>query len=243
MSVLIAIPSYDETINLHTATAIMEASESRPSTGIAFAASSFLTLIFNQLWCHALNTPSVEAWVMLHADIIPNDKRWLQKMLKVASDTGADIVSAISPIKNLEGTTSTALAKRDGSRFEQRRLTIAECNELPETFNARDVAKLFGWDPANAVLLVNTGLMLVAMRKHEILETMLFHINDAIIKDEHGKFVPCAESEDWEWSRQADAKGLRVVATRVVPIVHIGGAFKWSSEKVGTLAHDSEKRV
>jgi hypothetical protein len=183
-----------------------------------------------------LNRPEYSHFVILHDDIIPQDPHWLKKLIEIADTNKIDVLSAVSPIKNSLGLTSTGLAKK-GDFGEFRRVTMKELPNLPEVFFRDDVAKLFGWE-ARGHLLINTGLMCVRMEKRKALEQMRFTMRDYIRKNKEGKFYAISEPEDWNWSVQAQERGLTVGATRAIPLHH-RGAFDYRNDAAwGSLEHD-----
>jgi predicted O-methyltransferase YrrM len=125
--------------------------------------NSLLPDAFNTHWRTALNYQLAGAnftrFVMLHDDVVPEDG-WAGKLLRLLDETGADVVSAVIPIKDSRGLTSTALDDVDDPWEVYRRLTLHEVWGLgmPETFTAADCAVAFG-ETARLPrpLLVNTG--------------------------------------------------------------------------------------
>ena len=184
--------------------------------------SSLLARGFNELWCAALNG-GYDYFAMLHGDISPVDG-WLDILLEEMEATGADVVSAVSPIKSSHGLTSTAIDDPDNKWIVERRLTMKEVMELPETFDASDT------DFPERALLVNTGCWIADLSKswcRELDENdeAVFHftINDRIRYDKASKmFVQSCEPEDWFMSRILHRKGAKVVATRKVQLNHYG---------------------
>lgn len=174
---------------------------------------SLLAKNFNHLLAAAINNGKYRYFCLLHADIVPQDPRWLSKMLDEMESTGADILSVVSPIKNFKGVSSTALmrdvpAGEDPTPpVEVRRLTMNEIMERPETFT----------DP---LLVVNTGLMLVDLQAPWI-GKVWFEIKDRVIFED-GKYKAVTIPEDWLFSLRARQHGARIYATRKVPILHVG---------------------
>lgn len=229
MKPLIVVPTYDGKHDYRLTLMALEASKRVPEQGITFAQSSFLTDQFNKFWCIALNDKRFTHFIMLHADIVPQDDGWEKKIIRLCDEKHADILSVVSPIKNPKGTTSTGLWS-DGI---VRRLTMKEVFQLPPTFGWREVESYFG---KSGQLLVNTGCMCVAMNNRPVLETMLFRVEN-FIRKRNGQFYAVSRPEDWNWSRDAYDKGLTVMATREIVIDH--GGYKndtpWGDE------HDQEE--
>ena len=180
--------------------------------------SSLLALAFNTLWCMALNLREERGYThfaMLHADIVP-EPNWVHTLLEELEAHKADVVSAVIPIKNTAGVTSTALGDPYDTFKIDRRLTMHEVDALPfDTFDA----DALGY-PERA-LLINTGCWVCDFRKPWV-EHVRFTIADRIKKGDDGKFSPCVSPEDWDFSRQVRACGGRVFATRKVKARHFG---------------------
>lgn len=187
------------------------------------ATSSLLTWTFNTLWAYALNARArgVTHFLMLHSDVRPSTKDWLRVMMREMERSGAQVLSAIIPIKSQGGLTSTAF---DTDPWRPRKLSLREAAELPdETWSAEG-------------LLVNTGLMLVDFRGDWV-EKICFTINDRIRQAKDGTWIAEVEPEDWNFSRQCRALGIRLYVTRAVMLEHYGQQ-RWTNEatKLGVLS-------
>lgn len=172
-------------------------------------ASSICTFNFNQLWCGALNLREKEGvthFLLWHADVIPLGKEWLDVLFEEMAANKADVLSAIIPIKDERGLTSTAF---DLGNWKAARMTQKQAlnPEFPDTWTAPN-------------LLLNTGLMLVDMRKPWV-EKICFTINDRIVF-ENGQWKAYCEPEDWNFSRQCHKLDLRLFVTRKVITEHCG---------------------
>lgn len=172
-------------------------------------AGSIVTHNFNQLWVAALNlrkTQGVTHFLLWHADIRPLGQDWLDNMFAEMEANQADVLSAIVPIKDDRGLTSTAFDLGD---WKAARLTQKQVwgKNIPDTWTADN-------------LLVNTGLMLVDFRKPWV-EKICFTINDKIVY-ENGVWQAYCESEDWNFSRQCHKLGVRLFATRKIITEHNG---------------------
>ncbi len=173
---------------------------------------------FNHVWCNALNSREalkLTHFAMHHADVgaVPF---WMDFFFAAMDRTGADIISAVIPIKDDRGLTSTAV--RNGKTRYIRRLTIAEVNDLPETFTLADIP----WaDPAEDALLLNNGLWVCRFTEPWV-EEVCFHFIEWNVRRPDGQFVACFFSEDWQFSEFLTTKGLKLYATRKVPIQHAG---------------------
>lgn len=220
--VLIGIPTFDHKVITDTVYAVM-AAKTRKDVHVNFRLTGFsgLTCNFNRLLCDALDGDYTH-FVMLHADIAPNPG-WLDKLIEVMERFQADIVSAISPIKDERGLTSTAIENIEDP-WHPIRFTMKEVFKLDPSFTRPD-------------LLLNTGLMLVDIRKPWV-NQVRFHVEDAI-KIVEGKRYPLFMPEDWLFSRDARAAGAQtLVATREVLLNHIGGAYHDNASPWGTCEHD-----
>ena len=220
-STLLALPSHDGRIHMQILPAVLRAS-AHGLGGIKVIQSSILTKAFNQLWCEALNAKDkgITHFCMLHSDIAPEDF-FLDKLHDIMSGVGADILSVVSPMKNHEGLTSTALESESTTRPS--RFTMKQIMAGPETFTHDD-------------LLVNTGLMLCDLRKPWA-KKVCFRFKDAIVWDEKGaraENIP----EDWQFSLDAKSEGATVYATRAVKLVHWGQQAYPNDSAWGQLDYD-----
>lgn len=204
--------------------------------------ASALGQTFNHLWASALMNigSGVTHFAMLHDDVAP-DAWWVDTLYEAMQETGADVVSAVVPIKNNHGLTSTAIGWPKPS-WEYVRLTMAEAMELPETFTISDVAA----DPGS-ILLVNTGCMLVDLRKPYWRNTdgdgrleFCFTMQDRITVLKSGDCVVQFWPEDWALSQHVHACGGFVAATRKVAVRHAGGRDYTNDHAWGDMARDEE---
>ena len=88
--------------------------------------------------------------VIMHNDIVPSNG-WLDVLMEEMARTNCDLLGAVTPIKDLNGLSSTAIDSDDDPFLVHRRLTMTEIHRLPETFDAADC----GYPDRR--LLVNTG--------------------------------------------------------------------------------------
>lgn len=177
---------------------------------------SLLTAACNALWAHMLNLRKHDGlthFVMLHADVKPATREWLSLLLDEMKRVEADVISAIVPIKDERGLTSTAW---DTDFWRPRRLTLTEAAVMPTTWSAPDV-------------LLNTGLMVVDVRGDWV-NKIHFHIEDRIVLTDGAYHHDCAP-EDWNFSRDARNAGARLYATRIVPVEHYGTGC-WKSDVI-----------
>ncbi len=249
MAVLIGIPTYDDKVYSGLSAALMGEGTlpDCPEYTVAYKHISLLALSHNELLVLALNNrPQITHLLIVHSDVIP-ERGFLVQMLHDMAEAQADVLSAVIPIKDGSGLTSTALLPHLGEadaqgryEFRRRRLTIKEAMRLPDVFDVQDVQHVFDEHSPDGVLLVNTGLMLIDVRQPRLTEPepLHFEINDAIFRKEDGTFVADVEPEDWYFSRQCARRGLRVCATRRVHVQHVGRANFPNHVDYGTWASD-----
>lgn len=204
---------------------------------------SLLANGYNQLWTRALNNRkalNLKYLAILHADIVPEDF-WVDKLVDLAQKHDADVMSAIVPIKEATGVTSTAISSDDSFR-RLTRLTQAQINSRywPSTFDIntlraahqmnllRDDVKIS--IPDDARLLVNTGCVVIRCDREWSSEAY-FTIKDRIVTTLGGALQAEVEPEDWFFSRLVAELGGRVMATSEVKTEHIG-SIPYISNKV-----------
>lgn len=179
--------------------------------------SSLLTLNFNRLWVNALNLvhrgQRVDYFAMIHSDIEP-EEFWLDKLVDEMEARDLDILGVVTPIKDIRGVTSTALARPDGNNWRvHARLTMREVYRLPETFTSEDV----GYP-----ILLNTGLW-VCRFAEEWAKQVHFTVNDRICFDpSKEQYFWEVESEDWFFSRLLHEMGKKIGCTRKIKLGHQG---------------------
>jgi hypothetical protein len=179
-------------------------------------------------------------FAMLHSDIEPQPL-WLDGLIDVAEEFGADMVSAAVPIKNEKGLTSTAIGERGGN-VASYRLTLSQLHHerFPESFDAEaaieslrilpgDLAVLH--DVAWPELLLNTGCMICRIDKPWS-ERVFFENRDWIERHD-GMWRANDFSEDWMFSQKVNQCGGKLVATTRVKVVHKGVGWFDSSKTWG----------
>ena len=210
MTVFLALPHRGD-ISVGAMMGAVQASK-RQDVRLRHLSRSLLPHCFNLLWCGALNERPVDHWAMLHDDIAPQPG-WLDVLIAEMETHNADIMSAVVPIRDERGLSSTAVRHPETGWL--RRLTIHETNRLPETFDAA------GAGYPGQQLLVNTGLW-VCRFDRDWVERFCFREDDGIHRDAAGKFYATVMSEDWNLSMDAADLGLKVMATRKVKLRHVG---------------------
>jgi hypothetical protein len=214
--VFLGLPHYGDLAPAALAGLVQASPKGRLAT-MVLGGGSLLALGFNKLWCQALNERAqwgLTHFAMHHADIAAAPG-WLDTLLDEMEKVGADVLSAVIPIKDQRGLTTTGVRDPNGGRI--RRFTLREVEKLPPTFSVFDTPFPHEW------LMVNTGLF-VARITEPWAEEVCFNIIDAILKDDDGQFKARALSEDWNFSGWCARKGLKVFATRAVPVGHFGKA-------------------
>lgn len=180
---------------------------------------SLLAFSFNMLLAECLTKRKAEGlthFAMLHADVEP-EHWWIDLLADEMEKHGADVVSAVVPLKANTGVTSTAVEEPGNAFTAHCRLTLKRVHALPETFGIADC----GFTDGRA-LLVNSGCWL--MRLGDWSERMCFTVRDRMTKRDDGTFVAEVEPEDWAMSRFWRDQGLKVMATRKVGVIHHGHA-------------------
>ncbi len=190
--------------------------------------SSLLPDSFNSNFCMALNGDGEERpthFVMLHGDIVPQNC-YLSMLLDECEAIGADIISAVVPIKSMEhDKTSTAIGILNGRNSRFRHISSAEAAEVPPTFTAKDLDHAEG-----DKLLVNTGLMAIDLRKPWVKEWFKsggFRLESHAWQDEEtGKWRSLCLPEDWlmSWDAQTKFGATVVAATTKIRLLHYGEA-------------------
>jgi hypothetical protein len=205
--VALVMPHRNLECNLGAATGLHFASQIGLKQVISNYGTSVLTQCFNTLLADALNareTDGVTHFAMLHNDVIPT-RGWLDVLLGEMQAGDYDMVSAVVPLKNPKGLTSTGI-DTVGDPWAVRRLTMTEIFDLPETFTASDIS----YRKDLGQLLCNTGCWL--MRLYEPWVSGLhFRQQDRIAWClSEKKYAAQSISEDWDFSRQLVSRGCRI---------------------------------
>lgn len=232
LSVYIGIPTYDGRVHKNLTNALQKATANRIPKTTSIITCSILTRAFNLLYAHALNERKngITHFCLLHDDIVPAPL-WLDSMLQIMDSRNADVLSVVVPLKTEQGLTSTALdlpVDEQDAHWSVKRLTLKEIYS--------DFAPTFTHDK----LLVNTGLMLVDLRKPWV-ENIWFAFEDRIIPDAKlpGNFKAVGVSEDWFFSRRARELGAKLYATREIGVRHAGTAEYSNTSAWGSLHEDA----
>ena len=203
---------------------------------------------FDILWTQALNASEegkITHFAMLHLDIVPENtdgEIWVDTLIDELDEHGLDMVSAISPLKDFRGLTSSGIGDPDDSWSPYRRICVRELDSLPETFDAADLGY------AGMPLLHNSGCWACDLRSD------VFHQADAdgncgahfafpervFRHPATGRWTHQRESEDWYFSRCLWKLKARTSITKKVKLSHFGKAGYKNHGNWGELEHDDE---
>lgn len=207
---------------------------------VEYRAGSLLASNFNQLWCSALNRKhggeNIAYFAMLHDDVGPIDcgpeKFWLDTLIDELEARQLDVLSVVVPIKDRRGITSMALRHPTEDWLPYCRLSMHDVFQLPETFTADDV----GGRP----LMLNTGCW-VAKFNLDWATKAHFSIEDRIVWNTAcERYQSQTVPEDWHFSMQCHSLGLKLGATRKIPLMHRGDIDYQNMAPWGTNAFDCE---
>ena len=174
----------------------------------------------NSLWAQALDAfeaGEIDAFAMIHADVAA-EPGWLDKLYAEMRTTDADVISAVIPIKNNTGLTSTAVDDT-GDPMIVRRLTMREIERLPTTFGDAEVG---------GPILLNTGLWLARLgpwclrEEEDGTSFFCFELRHRIRRNHNGKRYASLWPDDWELSRRLHSVGLKLQATTAAMLIHHG---------------------
>lgn len=179
--------------------------------------SSVLPHTFNTLLGAALDARDrgeVTHLAMAHSDILA-EPGWLDGLWAEMQTTGADLVSAVVPIKEGSTRTSTAIGLEADPWAVVRCLHLEDRADMPETFGPADVCG------AGEVLLLNTGLFLADLRR-PWWDDFAFTFHCRLSRQPDGTRVAESRPEDWELSRHLHAAGAKIRGTWKVRLSHEG---------------------
>jgi hypothetical protein len=239
-NVFIACPTHDGRLDFTTAKAMFNTATKKHGTIVVSNRSSLLTWNCNNLWYMALNAREkyhLTWFAMLHSDITPEDF-WLDKMIEIAEEQGADLLSVVSPIKDGRRLTSTALSNKFNPD-DITHITLDNINcplstrhdpngnrpfvtQMPETFDVHDAVKALQYEAVEGEvrLLVNTGCMICRIDKPWA-EKISFRMTD-YFKNNNGLRSALIMSEDWHFSAYVHWEGGKVMATSAIRLKHTG---------------------
>lgn len=195
----------------------------------------------NALLANALNLyrqGQATHFAMLHCDIAA-EEGWLDVLYDELRRLGADMVSAIVPIKDHRGVTSSGIIDPNDRWHPLKRFTMREVFDLPETFDAADAGY------AEEGLLHNDGCMMLDLaspcfqaRAGDVIRASFDFPRQIVWNADKGLYEVRCESEDWYFSRILKELGAKTYITRKVQLVHVGtqtftNAIPWGSYRRG----------
>jgi hypothetical protein len=216
---------------------------------------SLLPTNCNNLLATALNhrvSNDLDWFAMQHTDVEP-EPWWIDRLIAIADEQNADLVSALVPVKNESGSYSTVIAApRDPyGYFTQLNSRQVYHQTFPSTFGITEAAEALESLPGDlrvenvprSALLVNTGCMIYRL-SHWRYGVRFRNLDDLIEQD--GVFRTVHQSEDFYFSQSVAECGGRVMATRLVHVKHHGTAV-WESRFDGVIresdSQESASRV
>ena len=228
--IYLTVPCYPGVVDFRIEGAIHAARTRFPLCAVRMESVSALCLAFNIAYAQALNMrgQGITHFVMLHSDVVPAQQViadqdgangrvsgcWIDVLLSEMAAHGLDAISAVVAIKHDKGETSTGV-ERAADGGDKGRLRLSNCLEWEgATRRAQDMK--------NYRLLINTGCMVIDIRKPWA-ERLYFRTQDAIRKDaKTGLFEAHFEPEDWEMSRMLSKWGVPYGATTALRVEHMG---------------------
>ncbi len=191
----------------------------------AVSISGSLSHSFNSLLAAALDSRDAGKtthFAMLHDDIWPSGP-WVTQLWRAMRDCGADLISAVVPIKEEPpNKTSTAIGDLADRWKINRYINLEDRANLPGTFGPEHVCR------PDEILLANTGCWLADVTKpwwDEFADAGGFNQDSRIGRNPDGTRSSEFEPEDWRMSRFLQARGARVYCTWDVPLRH--GGWSW----------------
>ncbi len=236
--VFIAVPTGNGQVDGGTTISLLGASRKHIYTPKPQGCGA-LCLNFNALWTEALNGRGDDgyAWfAMLHADVCA-EMHWLDTLIDLAEEHDADLMSAVVPIKDGRGVTSTSLSDPDDDWHPWCRLTQTQLHHesFPETFDTEIVREALANLPDDlrvecplfTQLQANVGCMVVNIAKpwssvESILENKLWFNTQDELRIEADNLIAKFRPDDWIFSRRLSAIGCKVMCTKKVKTIHRG---------------------
>jgi hypothetical protein len=189
--------------------AIVNATKKGYIGSLSVSSTSAWGMQLNDGLCAALtarDSTNLTHILFLHSDLVPMTLGWLDILVDEAIKYDADILSAVSRIKDESGDTSTAIETENP--YAPTRLSMADVHKEEVTFTKPG-------------LLVNNGCMLINLHKPWV-QKAEFNITVGINNNRQTYFF----SEDWQFSRDARegkwGEKAKVYATRAIELHHWG---------------------
>src|SRR6266481_4658760 len=249
--VFLGCPTHDGRIHDGGAKFFYQNNSQQHTVEGAVATFSLITFNCNLLWAVALNrheTGRADWFAMIHSDVEP-EPFWIDKLIAEAERHQADIMTAVIPIKNEKGLTSTAISHPTDDCRAFFRMTMSQVRHpgFPATFDCEmalqalaalpDGLSLVAPRPAN--LLCNTGCMVCRLGGSWCDPNKVFFDETTSFQRIGGQWTPIIRSEDWFFSARAVAHGAKIMATTNLKVLH-HGATAYPSDKVWGMPVDVE---
>jgi hypothetical protein len=245
-NVFLATPLYDGRIHFSACCALTLHGSRQHNVRLFSFQGSLLPYNCTKAWAQALDARDAgedyKWFAMLHDDIEP-DERWLDTLIALAEEHGADFMSAVAPVKNSTGDTSTAIQLP--GRFKTVTLTVSQVNhaDFPVTFGASEAIAALARlpeplrvaDVPPGPLLANTGCMVCRIDRPWC-DAVWFDNRCEVVRVS-GKRDVVGISEDWFFTKAIAEHGGRVMATRAVSLKHHGRGFFASKDVWGQPRH------
>ena len=229
--VFLGCPTYDSRIDSLTARRLFCTASQSHEVQVGDLSSSLLAQGCNSLLALALNG-GYEWFSLLHTDIAP-EPFWIDKLIAEALRCGTDMLSAVVPIKNFSGATSTAipLAPATAGTRQFLRLTMAQIYhpDFPVTFDIDAAADALDCLPdplavhelPRLALWCNTGCFVCRLHRDWDWSQVCFRIDDGLERAAN-EWRDYNFPEDWYFSQAVADAGGKVMATKIVPLAHRG---------------------
>jgi hypothetical protein len=240
-NVFLTCPTYDRRIDTLTSKILWQRSSQRHQVDVYSASSSLLTNCCNGLLRDALNKRAAFnfTWfAMLHNDVAPQDW-WLDTLIAEAEAQAADMLCTVIPVKDARGLTSTAIADPSLKRCFCRLTQAQICHpQFPTTFDIHGAADalerlpepLRVADVPRSILWCNTGCFVMRLDRDWDWSKVCFRMEDGLQLVD-GVWKDFNISEDWCFSQAVAEQGGKVMATKIVSVLH-RGATDYPSNQV-----------
>ncbi len=225
--VYLALPSYhshepENSESVHQA--ILPGSQTDVLIDYGCSIRSLLARQFNDFWAAAEKKNRKENlnlthFAMMHSDVCVKNRGWLDLLIDELEKKDVDVMAAVIAVKNITGDTSTRIAEKKTRKMGPP-LNLKELREMPRTFTIEDFHPI---DHEKYALCVNTGLW-VCKFPQPWTRKVHFEIKDWF-DEVDGDLVARTLPEDWHFSLQLANLGVKVGATRVLSVDHIGRWF------------------
>ena len=248
--VLLGCPTHDGRVHDGCGRALYGSASRQHQVESLVMQFSLLTTNCNILWAMALNrfeAGQLEWFALLHSDVQP-EPHWIDKLIAAADEHQADVMTAVIPIKNHKGLTSTAIGDPADEYGKFVRLTMSQVRhpQFPKSFDAQQAVAALGQlpeglryqaaEPAN--LLCNTGAMVCRLGKW-CDPTRVYFDEVTRFARLNGQWTPIVRSEDWFFTARAAACGAKVMATTTLQTIH-HGTLQFPSDQVWGMPQDVE---